>query len=199
MIPNIPLLIQEITDVTYPTRTYKIVFAKDIQKSHRLTTVGDSALAVASTKGLSGFTIDEDGIVNITYNTAQAGYELSEDSNGIVGLTMTVSTSEFDRISGYTDDLDAVIQAIYLILSTERYKFIIYSWDYGVELVDLYGKPMPYVMAELPRRITEALTQDDRITDVKDFEFEKNGKVLHTTFTVVTEIANIDTVLEVSI
>lgn len=91
-----------------------------------------------------------------------------------------------DRINGYTDDVDALIQAIYLILSTERYKHIIYSWDYGVELVDLIGQPMPYVMAEIPRRITEALTQDNRIDDVVDFEFEHKGKRLHTTFTVVS-------------
>lgn len=104
-----------------------------------------------------------------------------------------------DRINGYTDDVDAIKQAIYLILSTERYKHIIYSWDYGVELLDLYGKPMPYVMAELPRRVTEALTQDNRIKDCKDFEFTKNGKQLLTTFTVVTNAGDIQTELEVEV
>lgn len=104
-----------------------------------------------------------------------------------------------DRINGYTDELDAIMQAIYLILSTERYQYIIYSWDYGVELVDLIGQPMPYVMSEIPRRITEALTQDDRIDDVVDFEFEQNGKKLHVTFTVVSIIGNIPTELEVDV
>ena len=32
------------------------------------------------------------------------------------------------RISGYIDDKDAIVQAIYLILSTERYESLIYSW-----------------------------------------------------------------------
>ena len=104
-----------------------------------------------------------------------------------------------DRISGYTDDLDAVKQTVYLILSTERYKHIIYSWDYGVELFDLIGKPMPYVMSELPRRIKEALTQDNRITDVIDFKFQPQGKRLHTTFTVVSNVGNISTELEVAV
>lgn len=104
-----------------------------------------------------------------------------------------------DRISGYVDGLEAVKQAVYLILGTERYKFNIYSWDYGVELVDLIGKPMPYVMSELPRRIKEALIQDDRIKDVVDFEFEINGKKLHTTFTVVAEVGNLNTELELNI
>ena len=104
---------------------------------------------------------------------------------------------ENDRVSGYTDDLDAIQQAIYLILSTERYQHIIYSWDYGIELLDLFGKPMYYVISELPRRIKEALIQDNRIQNVKDFKFEKQGKCLHTTFTVVTTAGNISTSLEV--
>lgn len=106
---------------------------------------------------------------------------------------------ENDRISGYTNDLETVKQSIYLILSTERYRHIIYSWDYGVELLDLIGKPMPYVMSEIPRRITEALTQDDRITDVTNFEFTKSGKKLLTAFTVVTNIGNISSALEVDV
>ena len=106
---------------------------------------------------------------------------------------------EEGRIKGYTDDLEAIQQAIYLILNTERYKYLIYSWDYGVELVDLVGKPMSYVMSELPRRVKDALTQDDRIDDVKDFTFEINKKKLHTTFVVVTNRGDITTDLEVNI
>ena len=104
-----------------------------------------------------------------------------------------------NRIDGFIDDLAAVKQAIYLILSTERYEHNIYSWDYGVELIDLYGKPLPYVMSELKRRITEALTQDDRIENVIDFEFDKQGKKLHVTFKVVTTTENISIGLEVDV
>lgn len=104
-----------------------------------------------------------------------------------------------NRINGYIDDLEAIKQAVYLILSTERYQHIIYSWDYGVELLDLIGKPMPYVMSEIPRRIKEALTQDNRIIDVTDFEFKKNKNKLHTTFTVVTKVGNISTEMEVEV
>lgn len=106
---------------------------------------------------------------------------------------------EADRISEYVYDLDAVAQAVYLILSTERYQHIIYSWDYGVELMDLYGKPMPYIMSELPRRIKDALIQDDRISDVIDFTFEKKRNMLLTKFTVITAVGTISSELEVAI
>ena len=39
-----------------------------------------------------------------------------------------------ERISGECDGVEAVKQAIYNILNTERYQYIIYSWNYGVEL-----------------------------------------------------------------
>lgn len=104
-----------------------------------------------------------------------------------------------NRINGRTDDLDAVIQAVYLILNCERYKYLIYSWDYGVELLDLYGKPMPYVISEVERRITEALTQDDRIENVVNFEFETIHNKLHVKFEVITIYGGIEVNKEVVI
>lgn len=110
-----------------------------------------------------------------------------------------INDGEENRINGFIDELESVKQAIYLILSTERYKYIIYSWDYGIELVDLIGKPIPYCMSEIPRRVTEALLVDNRIEDVTDFEFEHKGNKLHTTFNVVTNVGNVETRLEVDI
>jgi hypothetical protein len=68
-----------------------------------------------------------------------------------------------EKIRGYTEEIEAVKQAIYKIINTERYNYLIYSWNYGIELADLFGEPIPYVYSELKRRIAEALTQDDRI------------------------------------
>lgn len=106
---------------------------------------------------------------------------------------------ENDRINGYIDDLEAVIQSIYLILHTERYKNLIYSWDYGVELDDLFGQPIPYVMSELERRIKEALTMDDRIDDVIDFTFTPKKHKLFVKFTVVSNVASIPIEMEVDV
>ena len=87
---------------------------------------------------------------------------------------------------GKVDDVQAVEQAIYKILNTERYEHEIYSWDYGVELADLYGQSMPYVMSEAKRRIEDALMADDRIEAVTDFEVKRSKRTLHIKFTVVT-------------
>lgn len=94
---------------------------------------------------------------------------------------------EEDRIRQMCDNLEAVRQAVYKILNTERYTYLIYSWSYGVELADLFGKPVNYCVSEIERRIREALLMDDRILQVKDFSFDfpKKG-VVYTQFTVVS-------------
>lgn len=96
-------------------------------------------------------------------------------------------------INGYADELEALKQAIFKILNTERYQHIIYSWNYGIELLDLFGEPITYVCPELERRITEALTQDTRILDVSAFSFDtsKKGKV-HVTFLVHTIFGDVE-------
>lgn len=103
------------------------------------------------------------------------------------------------RIRGMTDEADAMLQAVYLILSVERYQYPIYSFNYGVELVDLIGQPKDYVMSEVKRRITEALTQDDRINSVDGWEFESTKKALVVTFTVHSIYGDIETKKEVDV
>lgn len=99
---------------------------------------------------------------------------------------------ESNLIRGYTDGQEAMKQAIYKILNTERCQYVMYSWNYGIELLDLYGEPVSYVCPELERRITEALTWDDRIQTVDNFEFNisKKGEIL-VTFTAHTVFGDV--------
>lgn len=97
------------------------------------------------------------------------------------------------RVTGQTDGTEAIKQAIFKILSTERYQYLIYSWNYGIELKDLWGKPTTYVIPELKRRITEALTWDDRIDAVDNFKFTVYGEAVHVEFTAHTTAGIIET------
>lgn len=97
------------------------------------------------------------------------------------------------RILGICDGLEAIKQTIFKILNTERYKYLIYSWNYGIELMDLFGQPTMYVCPEIERRVKEALLQDDRINAVDNFEFDISRKgVVSVTFTVHTIFGDLD-------
>ena len=85
---------------------------------------------------------------------------------------------------GFIDGLDAVKQAVYKVLNTEKYEYPIYDFDYGIELENLIGKDRTYVQIELKRRIKECLLQDERIADVSNFRFESKGDSLQCTFDV---------------
>lgn len=103
------------------------------------------------------------------------------------------------QIRGFCDEIEAMKQAIYKIINTERYQYIIYSWNYGIELRDLFGQPIPFVYAEVQRRIEEALLADDRITDVKNFTFSHNDGDVAVHFDVSTiygDINNVEKVVE---
>ncbi|MBY0122146.1 DUF2634 domain-containing protein [Bacillus sp. S/N-304-OC-R1] len=89
-----------------------------------------------------------------------------------------------DRCLGFVDEIEALKQAIFLMLNIERYDYIIYSWIFGVEFKDLFGKPTAYVLPEIKRRIKECLMQDDRINSVDNFIFDVKKKKVHVTFTV---------------
>ncbi|OBZ08598.1 DUF2634 domain-containing protein [Bacillus sp. FJAT-26390] len=95
-----------------------------------------------------------------------------------------------NRIVGTTDRLEAVKQAVFKILQTERYRYFCYSDDYGAELQGLIGEAPSFVRSEMERRIREALMQDDRITGVTDFQFDVTEESAAIQFTVVTEFGS---------
>lgn len=122
-------------------------------------------------------------------------FEIEEQSTMTYKMNM-----EEKSVGDYADGLDAVRQAVYKILMTERFEYIMYSGNYGIETVDLYGQELSYVCPELERRVREALMQDDRIKSVDDFSFdtEKRGAV-RAAFTVHTVFGDFKADREVNI
>jgi hypothetical protein len=105
-----------------------------------------------------------------------------------------------NRIIGICDGLEAVKQSVFKILNTERFDYLIYSWNYGIELKDLYGQSPMYVCPEIERRVKEALFQDDRITDIDEFEFDISRKgVVSVSFTVHTIFGDLNEEMVVNI
>jgi hypothetical protein len=132
--------------------------------------------------------------------TPQTGDNLRQDF--VIGtLPSRTFKLDYDRqtVKGTIDQVQAVEQSIYLILNTERYEWLIYSWNYGVELRSLMGKDVEFCIPEIERRVREALLQDDRITAVQDFQFEVNKKKVLASFSVVSTVGTIQTELEVEI
>ncbi|MCL1831718.1 MAG: DUF2634 domain-containing protein [Oscillospiraceae bacterium] len=99
-------------------------------------------------------------------------------------------TYDLERSGRLIDGVEAVKQAVYKILKTERFRYPVYSDDYGIECDGLLGADNEYVGVELERRITEALSVDERIDGVSAFSFgverSAGGCVVRAAFTVNT-------------
>ncbi|MCL2754402.1 MAG: DUF2634 domain-containing protein [Oscillospiraceae bacterium] len=99
-------------------------------------------------------------------------------------------TYDLSGSSRFIYGVEAVKQAVYKALKTQRFRHEVYSTDYGLEFGDLCGCDPEFVCIELERRIKDALSTDSRITDVSGFRFETlksssgGGSVVLATFTV---------------
>lgn len=91
------------------------------------------------------------------------------------------------QIIGLDDGLEAMRQAVDIILQNERFHWQIYDSNFGTELEDLVGEEYDYIVSELPRRIEEAFSLDNRILSIDNFTFSKQGQsTLTVSFDVIT-------------
>lgn len=80
------------------------------------------------------------------------------------------------RVTGWTDTIDAMRQAVEKILQTERFRYEIYSDEYGIELESLIGENFDLVVAEIERILKEALLADERIVSIDDLTCQQSDK-----------------------
>ena len=124
-------------------------------------------------------------------------------SNGVEfvqqpSLTWYINKST-NRIQGNTDGLEAVRQAVEIILNVERFRWQIYSPNSGMQWDGLIGQDPGYVASELQRRITDALSVDDRVRGISNFSYTVDGNSLEASFTVNTVYGSTQTTVEVNI
>lgn len=101
------------------------------------------------------------------------------------------------QVSFMDKGLEAVRQAVEIALNVERYRWTIYSANYGSELDGLVGEDEAYIIAEIPRLVEGALSQDSRVVSVDDYVYKKtNTNSLTVSFTVHTVFGDIVEVVE---
>ncbi len=129
---------------------------------------------------------------NLNNETIELVDELNQPS-------YTFGIIEDMKVAGMKDGLEAVAQAVEIILNVERYMYLIYSWDFGIEFQDLIGKDPSYACPEIARRVKDALLQDERIKDVDDWSFKQDKHSIIASFTVHTVFGDIEKQKEVEI
>lgn len=121
----------------------------------------------------------------------QAAVTIGQTVEVASAASQTTRTYKMDleagRVVGFVDETEAMKQAILKIFLSERFKHLIYSWNYGIELNAVVGRSYQVFSSEIKRVISEALLADSRITDVTDFAVEQIDKrTAHVSFTAET-------------
>lgn len=96
------------------------------------------------------------------------------------------------RLSGFTDGLEAMGQAVDIYLHVGRFHWQIYTPNVGHEL-DLPGRDYDIARIRLQNRVKEALSADARITGVENFAFTRDGSGMTASFTVKTVFGDLNT------
>lgn len=122
-------------------------------------------------------------------------------SNGVTFIQQPSKTwyinKETNRIQGDVDNLDAVRQAVEIILNVERFRWQIYSPNSGMQWDGLLGQNPGYVASEVQRRIKDALSVDERVMGISNFEYTMNGDAMTCSLTVNTVYGQTQTTVEV--
>ena len=103
---------------------------------------------------------------------------------------------EKGKVVGRIDELEAVKQAVFKVMQTDRFWHDIYSFDYGHEFVLLIGSSPLFVESEATRMINDALMQDDRIQSITDMSIHIAGDSMTISFRVVTDFGSFDMEVE---
>lgn len=103
------------------------------------------------------------------------------------------------RIRGRGDGWEAIRQAVEIIVSVERFKWQIYTPNFGTDYDGLLGTEPGYAASELQRRLEDAFLPDSRILGMKDFTWSFSGVSLSASFTVRTVFGDVESGLEVNL
>ena len=83
---------------------------------------------------------------------------------------------------------EAIKVWIWLVLQTARYRYYIYSWDYGNEFEELIGRGYSeeYINAEAQRMTEDCLLVNENIESITDFSVGMENDQLTISFTANT-------------
>lgn len=97
------------------------------------------------------------------------------------------------------EGVDALCVWAYLALKAVRYRWVIYSWGYGSEHMNLIGNSYSeeYLKSEVQRYMEECLFENEHITGVADLEVSQVKDLLRVKFRLITDVGSKEVVMDV--
>ena len=86
------------------------------------------------------------------------------------------------------EGIEAIRVWVWCAMDTQRFRYGIYSWDYGADFEQYIGQSVTqeFLDTDAHDEVEETLLINPYITGIDDFEIEMDGEHLHIAFTVHT-------------
>ena len=102
-----------------------------------------------------------------------------------------------NRLRGWGDNYEAVRQAVEVIVNVERFKWQIYTPNFGTDYDGLLGTEPGYAASELRRRLEDAFLPDNRILRITDYVYSFQGVSLSVSYNEQTVFGDVPGSMEV--
>lgn len=89
---------------------------------------------------------------------------------------------------------EAVKVWIWLCLHCQRFRYPIYSWEYGVDIESYIGETVDqeFLDTDLKKEIQDAIYVNPYISDMQDWNATKERSKVHITFTAITDFGEVE-------
>lgn len=104
------------------------------------------------------------------------------------------------RLTGrIVEGVDALCVWASLALKAKRYRWVIYSWQYGEEYTNLIGYSFDedYLYSEVKRYIEECLFINEHITGIEDLTVNQVNEMLYIRFRMITDVGSKEVSMDV--
>lgn len=124
--------------------------------------------------------------------------------NQIIKRTQTADTIEIPKEYGINfatgqltgkivEGIEAIKVWVWLCLRTQRFRYPIYSWNYGTDMEQYIGQGLTieYLETDLKDEIEEALRVNKYITGIEDYNCIQTGSKVQIQFTIQTTLGSL--------
>lgn len=89
---------------------------------------------------------------------------------------------------------EAIKVWIWCCLQTQRFRYPIYSWDYGADMEQYIGRAVSreFLQTDCEDEIRSAMLVNPYISDVTDFNVERKDDQMHISFRVITRFGEME-------